>query len=568
MTATTAAPARELQRMSRGTTWNPETRTAQVVLSTDGDIGDGVRLIHTREAIRWPSRPIPLVTDHARSVDRVAGAVTALRLEAIDGRQALVGRIELDGPAAGLVEPLIRTGAARFSVGARIHRFEAARAGGGPDKATDWEPFELSAVVAPADGAAVVRSLSHTPEAPMTATTAPAAAEPLEVQRTAAEIKRENRILRAAQGAGLNADETDELLRSDLSADRAVVRVIEIMRDRQVGTRAGHPVLQATMDQLHRGDRAQDLSDVLERKLSGDDSDGDLCNVLRDVLAISETNNTRLLNRAFSTSDFPTALADSTERVLLNAYEESPEGVRSLALSRELSDFRAVKMLRVSQFGAVSKVLEGGEYQAKTFSEEDSGTLQAAQYGGIAVLTRVALANDDLGIFGRLLTEMGRAAARKEAAELAARLADITWNASNSLSGQGNLDIDAIAAAVLLLRRQEDVDGNPVAFSPDVLVIAPEQEKEARQMLGTYQPNTAGEVNPYSTLRLEVDHHLVGGVAYLADTRYQPLGIGRVGNGPSLTVEEEFKTGNINYKVAHDFGTCALDGRSIVKIAL
>ena len=61
---TTTAPCRELQRMSRGATWDEASRTAQVILSSDSDVGDGVILPHTREAIDWPTRPLPLVVDH------------------------------------------------------------------------------------------------------------------------------------------------------------------------------------------------------------------------------------------------------------------------------------------------------------------------------------------------------------------------------------------------------------------------------------------------------------------------------------------------------------------------
>jgi hypothetical protein len=565
---TTSAPCRELQRMSRGASWDEASRSAQVILSSDADVGDGVILPHTREAIEWPNRPLPLVVDHGRTIDRVAGAVTQLQLERIDGRQALVGRIELDGPAAELVEPLLRTGAARFSVAARVLQLEPGRRGG-PDVATRWAPVELSAVVVGQDPAAVLRSNNNQAlEGAMTTTTAAPAAstvtitESPELQRSAKEVRRERDILRAAQAAGLDTEQTEELIRNGKPINEVHVAIYEILRDRLSPAPAGHPCRMPSMDQ-----ESSETADLLTAALEGE-VQADLPTIARGMLHINESTNSKVLNRAFSTSDFVQSLTSSVERVLLNGYEEPVEGVRSLALARILRDFREIKMLRLTQFGGVQLVEEGGEYKANTYSEEEAASLQAAQYGAIAVLSRVAQANDNLDIFGRLLTEMGRAAARKEAAELALRLGDITWDATNSLSSQTALDVESVGAAVLLLRRQADADGNKISFSPDLLVIAPEEETTARQMLGNYQPNTAGEVNPFSTLRLEVDHNLTGGTAYLADTRYQPLGIGRVGNGPSLAQEEDFKTGNISFRVQHDFGTTAIDGRSIVKIAL
>jgi hypothetical protein len=427
---------------------------------------------------------------------------------------------------------------------------------------------ELSAVVVGQDPAAVLRSNNNTPkEGAMSSTTtaAPAAVqitETTDLQRSAKEVRRERDILRAAQAAGIDSDTTEELIRNGKPINEVHVAIYEILRDRLSPAPAGHPCRMPSMDQ-----ERSETGDMLTAALQGE-VQADLPTIARGMLQINESTNSKVLNRAFSTSDFVQSLTSSVERVVLIGYEEPVEGVRSLALARILRDFKEMKMLRLTQFGGVQLVPEGGEYKTNTFNEETAATLQAAQYGGIALFTRVAQANDNLDIFGRLLTEMGRAAARKEAAELALRLGDITWDATNSLSSQTALDVESVGAAVLLLRRQTDADGNKISFNPDLLVIAPEEETTARQMLGNYQPNTAGEVNPFSTLRLEVDHNLTGGTAYLADTRYQPLGIGRVGNGPSLAQEEDFKTGNISFRVQHDFGTVAIDGRSIVKIAL
>jgi len=566
MTAT--APAQLLQRAAlvKPKTADDATRSVELTIATAADCGDGVILRCAPGAVSWPGL-VPVLMDHQNSVDRMAGRIESLRIEG----GAVIGRaVFTDAPGADTAWPLARAGCA-VSVGAQIQELRPL-AGQNADEATRWTLRHVALVPQGQDPACLTRSLDSTSQdTTMTTanTAAPAAVtvhDTTEVERSAAEIKRENRILRMCNEANLGADFSRELIESGDPLDRAVVRVFEKIRDTKLSQAKTFAVVSpfAGSGASTSGDLAADLY----RSMKGDGNREPLPYVVRDHLQINESNPGRIMARAFSSSDFVNALTAAGERSLLDAYQEAPEGVRSLAMSRVLADFRAVKMLRVSQFGAVDVVAEGGEYQAKSFSEEDAATLQAAQYGGIAVLSRIAAANDDLSIFDRLLEEMGRSAARKEAAELAARLGDITWDASNSLSSQTNLDVDAIAAAVLLLRRQADVDGNAVSFDPNLLVIAPEQEKEARQMLGSYQPNTAANVNPFSTLKLEVDHNLADGVAYLADTRYQPLGIGRVGGGPSMLREEDFSTGNLRFRIAHDFGTCAVDGRSIVKIAL
>jgi hypothetical protein len=72
-----------IQRMAlmAPNTWNEEARSATIVISTDADVGDGFMLRHTKEAIRWPSRPLPTDYDHKRTSDSIWGAVTDLTLQ-------------------------------------------------------------------------------------------------------------------------------------------------------------------------------------------------------------------------------------------------------------------------------------------------------------------------------------------------------------------------------------------------------------------------------------------------------------------------------------------------------
>lgn len=582
MTAT-AAP-KLLTRMAKASSFDAKSRSAEVVVSTGRDAGDGFLLVHTREAIRWPQRPIPLTIDHGRSVRDVAGAVVRLELGEVDGVPALLGRIELheSGEAAELVERLLQSSAARFSVGARCHRIEAPLERGGPDRVTDWEPIELACVVVGQDGAAILRSFQSSEDMTVSPATRPTEGDNQEPSRD--ELKRmriENKILRAAQRANYPADKIDGLIERSATLEDGLRTILEWKTEQAGGNGFPvnmHPGISGVI--LPGSGPADDstLARILDAKMGVKGAEADYRNIpLRRVLeelslargggTLRNLSPHKVLERAWSSSDFATALTDSSERILLNAYEEADQGVRALARRLTLTDFRTTKLLRLSQFGTVTAVAEGGEYPAQPFSEEDAASLTAKQYGGIAPLTRVAVANDDLEIFSRLVVEMGRAAARAEMDELAARLADISWDASNSLSGQSNLDLTAISNAVVLLRRQTGVNGEAIAFRPDVLVVAPEQETAARQLVGSYSPATAGDVMPYA-LRVEVDHHLADGTAYLADTRYSPLALGMIGSGPTLTSEEKFTTGGVMFKVAHDFGTCAVDGRSIVKIAL
>ena len=163
---------KHLQRMAllAPNSWDEETRSARIVVSTDADVGDGFQLLHTNEAIRWPVRPIPADYDHMRSSKAIWGAVTELSLErSSDGMTQLVGRVVVDGPedAMAIALPRFRTGSARFSVDARIYAW---RDGVDlPLVATDWEPQLVSLVAAGQDTHAVMRADQSTQgDPPMT----------------------------------------------------------------------------------------------------------------------------------------------------------------------------------------------------------------------------------------------------------------------------------------------------------------------------------------------------------------------------------------------------------------
>ncbi len=156
----------QLQRMAllAPNSWNEETRSATIVISTDADVGDGFRLTHSADSIRWPKRPLPMDYDHKRSSDTIWGAVTDLRLQRNDeGITELIGDVVVDGPPAAMdiALPRLRTGSARFSVDARIYRYQEDRANN-VLVATDWEPNLVSLVSIGQDTHAVMRATNWT----------------------------------------------------------------------------------------------------------------------------------------------------------------------------------------------------------------------------------------------------------------------------------------------------------------------------------------------------------------------------------------------------------------------
>jgi hypothetical protein len=447
--------------------WNEETRTATIVISTDADVGDGFQLLHTNEAIRWPKRPLPTDYDHKRSSDTIWGAVTNLSLQRNDeGITELIGEVVVDGPAAAMdiALPRLRTGSARFSVDARIYRHREDRASN-MLIATDWEPNLVSLVPIGQDTHAVMRGdQQHTinsADHPMTEDLiqaggdpapidaqrsadpspqpAPVAAADTELQRTASELRRERDLLRLGQDAGLTAEQTDELIRSGKTVTECSREAVRLMRLRLEGgdvraadgpTPLGHPaqiaVTRDAGDTLLRGISLGLEARVRPGALKGEDAElgreyrsYTLLELARQYLESRGTNTrgmskSELVQRGFhSTSDFPLLFSNLAGKTLDAAYAEEPHTWRPIARQRNLPDFKNANDLIVAGALTPEALLEGGEYKAGTLVEGQH-TWRLATYARKVTLSRQSIINDDLSALERVPEMLGRGFRRLE----------------------------------------------------------------------------------------------------------------------------------------------------------
>jgi len=518
--------------------WDEESRSAVIVISTDADVGDGFMLSHQRGAIRFPERPMPADYDHKRSSDSIWGAVTDLSLEQSSGMVQLVGRVVVDGPAAAMeiALPRLRTGSARFSVDARIYDY--AEAPGGLLMATDWEPQLVSLVAAGQDTHAVMRgnqpSQGDPPMtdenqaggAPVTEDTAPAAAEAVttepaaaivaEVERSAADERLELVVRRAASEARLPEEDVVRILdenrgRSQTDALMAVVRAHRLRQEAAAPVHAGHPArVSVTRDSGESLVRA--FSDELERRSGlisvpteiGRQAYGltalEMCRGYlqsRGVNTLGMSKN-ELVQRAFhSTSDFPKLFENVASKTLLAAYAEEPQTWRPLARQRNLPDFKSVSDLQIAGQIVPEKILEGGEYKHGTLTE-GKATWNLATYGKKVTVTRQAIINDDLDSLSRVPEILGRGCRMLESNMVWELLTSGSLGATVSLDnkalfhadhnntisgGTSVIGIDGMDAAKTKLRKQTNLAGNRINLAPAYLVVPVELETTALQFL-------------------------------------------------------------------------------------
>ena len=634
-----------LQRMAllAPNSWDEETRTATIVISTDADVGDGFQLLHSNESIRWPTRPLPMDYDHKRSSDTIWGAVTNLSLQRSEkGITELIGEVVVDGPAAAMdiALPRLRTGSARFSVDARIYRSREDRASN-LMIATDWEPNLVSLVPIGQDTHAVMRgdqmqqntnSVNHPMTEELQAGGDPATIDAqrsvdsnssihsapsvdTELQRTAAELRRERDILRLGQDAGLTTDQTDELVRSGKSITECSREAVRLMRLRIEGgdvrngevAELGHParaeVTRDSGDTLLRGISAGLEARVRPGALKGDDAElgreyrsYSLLELTRQYLesrgiSTRGMSKTELVSRGFhSTSDFPLLFSNLAGKTLDAAYQEEPHTWQPIARQRNLPDFKNANDLIVAGALTPEPLLEGGEYKAGTLQEAQH-TWKLATYARKVTVTRQAIINDDLSALERVPEMLGRGFRRLESNLVWAL---ITGNAVTSvdgvalfdaahsnMGGAGGLSIDTAGfnTARKAMRKQTDIAGNTINLTPSYLMVPTDLEATALQFLfptGFAPTARTGENGPVvnaqvAGMQLIVEPRLdaTPTVWYLAGSPGAVEGIvyGYLAGeeGPTVTTTEKRDPDGVELLARFDFGAAVKDFRGFYR---
>jgi len=204
-----------------------------------------------------------------------------------------------------------------------------------------------------------------------------------------------------------------------------------------------------------------------------------------------------MLRAAFSTMSLPIALGLSANKLALDAYRNSPASWRSFCKIASLKDFKEHSMIRIHWGGQFQRVAAGGELKHGTIGEE-TFRLTGHTFGEILKIDRTSIINDDLGAFTGTAEALGRAAARSVSdlvfecllknLEPDGTTPFFTEGRGNLLTGAGTaLGLDALAAAVSDMVSRTDKDGRIIDLRPAVLLVPPELDIAAREVLTSQQ---------------------------------------------------------------------------------
>lgn len=579
-------------------TVNVEERNVEVIWSTGAPVrrrdmaGQYLeRLSLAPEAVNLSRLEGASVLDAHRQT-AVRDVLGSVRSAAVDGKR---GTALIQFSARPEVEPVwqdVLTGILRHvSVGYSVEEWaETLENGTRVLTAVHWTPHEISLVPTPADPGANIRMEAEMTEITETQTETVSAPE----VRTQAETNAEIRSI--ATFAGLDQSWIDGQIDAGADPDTARRAAFDALAKRsapeirteqvrvEVGESQDAPALRTRQmgEALYaRINPRHDLSEPARRYAYA--TPVDMAKELltlrgESTLALSPAS---IITRALhTTSDFPIILGDTVGRVLRDAYQAAPSGVRRLGRQTTARDFRAVNKIMLGEAPLLEKLNEHGEIKAGTMAEAREA-YKVETWARKIGITRQVLVNDDLGAFSDLARRMGQAAAETEARILVTLLETGSGNGPamsdgktlfhadhGNKAGSGAAISDAtLSAARLALRTQKGIEDRTIRVTPRNLLVPPALETTAEKWLASIAPATATDVNPFSgSLSLVVEPRLS------SDTRwYVTADPGEIdglefaylsgAEGPQVESRSGWDVDGVEIRVILDFGAGFIDHR-------
>lgn len=273
-----------------------------------------------------------------------------------------------------------------------------------------------------------------------------------------------------------------------------------------------------------------------------------------------------------ATGDFPAVLGNVANKSLLAHYQAAQSALLRLSRRRQAADFKPISNIRLGGAMGLDKVPESAEYTYGTVSES-SEKFVIATYGKIIALTRQLLINDDLGAFNDFTRIQGHGAAETEA-NLMVGLLEANSGAGPTLAdgnpvfhaSRGNIatgaapSITAVSAMQTILRRQKGLGGEAIHVVPFALVVPPELETAALQVVAELYPADTASANPFTNrLEVVVEPRLADtGAWYLTAAPGQPDSLQHAylasEPGPQFFSRVGWEVDGVEFKCRLDFG--------------
>lgn len=333
-----------------------------------------------------------------------------------------------------------------------------------------------------------------------------------------------------------------------------------------------------------------------QRNLSGNEFRGlSLTDLARHCLGAQGVNvrgldHRQIAGRAFTqtNSDFPILLENAMHKSMTAGYTTAALTWRRWCKQGSVVDFRAHHRYTRGLIGRIQARNEAGELRQGYLPDGEKQSLTASTKGLIIGLTREAIINDDMDLFGSIGPEMGAAAARTVEYDAFAKLTAnpalsdgvALFHANHgNLAGSGALiGVDTLDAARVAMASQKDPSGQDyLDILPAVLVCPISKGAAARVVIGSeYDPDAVSKLQRPNAVRGMVgdivDTARLSGTAWylFADPNQHPVIEVAFLNGqdsPALESENGFTVDGVNWRVTLDYGVAAVGYRGAYKNA-
>lgn len=560
------------------------------------------------------------------SIDRVFGALETAWFE----NGLLMGRVRFAETEAGRrAEGMVSRGEVRgISAGYRVTRWALLGLENDTEiwRAEAWELYEASLVAVPADPAARTRSAGAAASIPPTTETddmrrnaqagdapapVPVTTQPVVTEQTqtravdsaapasapaaqpdlAAERRRMADIMEIGTRHSLDNDLVTRAISGGLTVDQFRASAFDALAARQA------PASHIRIERDETETRRSAMQDSIARRLGP--ITGDVPAATRGYMDFSLVEmaaerlgerrvpgsfgaREEMLRRAFhSTTDFPILFEGALNTALAARYRQATPTYRRIARQRTYVDFRDHNTVRAGDFPDLQPVNpDGGEIKAGTFGESKEKTSVKA-YGVTVGFSRQMLVNDSLDALRQVLNDRGVAVARFEdrtfyammlsASGAGPTLLETTRAVFNTTDGSlagtaAAISVASVSLGRAALRKRKSKDGAELELAAAIMLVGPDKETEAQQLLAPIQAQQAGNVNPFSgALSLEVTAKITNNAWYLFAAPDEAAcfewGLLDGYSAPRFRTEEPFGTQGVSMSLEHDFGCGAIDFR-------
>ena len=276
-----------------------------------------------------------------------------------------------------------------------------------------------------------------------------------------------------------------------------------------------------------------------------------------------DASMTKAIKAAFSTSEIPNVLSNVAHKFVMAGFGAVGEDWRKVSRAIPVTDFKAVKGIRLVMGGVLQPLAKGGELKHVSLSDE-SRDLAAATKGSIVGITREDLINDDLGVLSLIPERFGQMAGRTINKDVFGAISRTAGDYGANTSGV--LSVANLAKAYQLALGITDSNGDYLGAMPNVILASPSNYLSALniyqsdQITGT--SSEKGKNNVMRGLLAPITSQFLGaGTAYWLFNSAFPLVDVAFLNGRTTpvveTAEADFNQLGIQMRCYFDYGAAA-----------